>query len=78
MTREEITTLVRTMGDLMQVIKDADPADKAEISSQLGLTLTCHPNEKRVEAGARPAQVMYAGTCPRPKACQSGLMTISR
>jgi site-specific DNA recombinase len=47
MTRDEITSLVQEIGDLMQVIKDADPADKAEIYSQLGLTLTYHPNEKR-------------------------------
>lgn len=65
MTREETTTLVRTIGDLMQVIKDADPAGKAEIYSQLGLTLAYHQNEKRVEAEARPAQVMCVGTCPR-------------
>ena len=49
----------------MQVIKDADPAGKAEIYSQLGLTLAYHQNEKRVEAEARPAQVMYVGTRPR-------------
>lgn len=39
----------------MRVPNDADPADKAEIYRQLGLTLTYHPNEKRVVAEARPA-----------------------
>jgi hypothetical protein len=63
--KSEITSLVQAIGDLMQVIKDAGPADKAEIYSQLGLTLTYRPNEKRVVAEARPAQVMYAGLCPR-------------
>ena len=29
--KSEITSLVQAMGDLMQVIKDAGPADKAEI-----------------------------------------------
>jgi len=49
----------------MRVLKDADPADKAEIYSQLGLTLTYHPNEKRVVAEARPASIVYVGACPR-------------
>jgi hypothetical protein len=43
----------------------ADPAGNAEIYSQLGLTLTYHPNEKRVEAEAQPAQVTYVGKCLR-------------
>jgi hypothetical protein len=65
MTRDEITSLVAALGDAMQVLKDADPADKAEIYSQLGLTLTYHPDEKRVVAEARPASIMYIGACPR-------------
>ena len=65
MTRDEITSLVKALGDVMRVIKDADPADKAEIYSQLGLTLTYHPDEKRVVAEARPASLVYVGACPR-------------
>jgi hypothetical protein len=65
MTRDEITNLVTALGDMMQVLKDANPADKTEIYSRLGLTLTYHPNEKRVVAEARPASVMYVGACPR-------------
>ena len=40
MTRDEVTSLVKALGDVMRVLKDADPADKAEIYGQLGLTLT--------------------------------------
>jgi site-specific DNA recombinase len=65
MTQDEITSLVKALGDAMQVLKDADPADKAEIYGQLGLTLTYHPDEKRVVAEARPASIMYVGACPR-------------
>jgi site-specific DNA recombinase len=65
MTRDEITSLVKTLGEVIQVLKDADPADKAEIYSQLGLTLTYHPNEKRVVAETRPSSIMYVGACPR-------------
>jgi hypothetical protein len=64
MTSDGITNLVTALGDMMRVLKDADPADKAEIYGQLGLTLTYHPNEKRVVAEARPAS-MYVKVCPR-------------
>jgi site-specific DNA recombinase len=40
MTQDEITSLVGALGDVMQVLKEADPADKAEVYSRLGLTLT--------------------------------------
>jgi hypothetical protein len=36
----------------MQALKEADPADKAEVYGRLGVTLTYHPNEKRVAAEA--------------------------
>jgi hypothetical protein len=47
MTRDEITSLVKAIGDVVRVLADADPADKAQIYGQLGLTLTYHPNQKR-------------------------------
>ena len=65
MTGEEITELITMLGDAMQVIRDAEPADKAAIYSRLGLTLTYHPNKKRVVAEARPASIMYVEACPR-------------
>src|SRR5580704_524646 len=54
-THEEITSLVTEMGRIMRALKEADPADKAEVNSRLGLTLTHHPSEKRVVVEARPA-----------------------
>ena len=65
MTQEEIRTLIAELGAIMQVLHDADPADKAEVYGRLGLTLTYHPNEKRVAAEARPGSIMYVGACPR-------------
>jgi len=40
-------------------------ADKAEVYSRLGLTLTYHPQDNRVLAEARPETIMYVGKCPR-------------
>jgi len=39
-------------------LRDAEPADEAEVYSRLGLTLTCHPEDKRVVAEARPNSIM--------------------
>jgi site-specific DNA recombinase len=39
MTGEEIMTLITGLGGIMQALKDADPADNAEIYSRLGVTL---------------------------------------
>ena len=56
MTRAETTSLVQAIGDVMRMIEDADPADKAEIYSQLGLTPTYRPN-LRVVAEANPPRL---------------------
>jgi hypothetical protein len=40
MTPDEIATLVGQLGDIMAVLAEADPADKAEVYRQLGLRLT--------------------------------------
>ena len=58
MTQDEITALETEMGAVMLALRDADPADKAEAYGRLGLTLTYLPDEKRVSAEARPAQIM--------------------
>ena len=44
MTEEEIMNLVTELGGIMEALKDADPADKAEIYRRIGLTLTYDPS----------------------------------
>jgi site-specific DNA recombinase len=53
MSREEIASVVAALSDLLAVLRDADPADKAEIYAQLGLRLTYRPQDKTVRAEAR-------------------------
>jgi site-specific DNA recombinase len=65
LTEEEITDLVKNVDSIMQALKAADRADKADLYSRLQVTLKYHPNEKRVAAEARPASIMYVGACPR-------------
>ena len=68
--------MVNALGDLMTVLSEADPADKAEVYQQLGLTLTYDPAAKRVKAEAasacawKSAPVIRYGTTqvPEPEA----------
>ena len=53
MTAEEIKTIVQEVGSLAEVIRDADPADKAEIYKGLNLTLTYQPTSGTVRAKAQ-------------------------
>jgi site-specific DNA recombinase len=71
MSQEEITNLVTEVGAVMEALEEPDPADKAQVYSRLGVTLTYHPNETRVAAEARPASIMYVGACPRGTAPKS-------
>ena len=40
MSREEIAAVIESLSDLPAMIRDADPADKADIYSGIGLRLT--------------------------------------
>jgi site-specific DNA recombinase len=65
MSKEEITTIVNAVTSLITVLRDADPQDKAEIYSQLGLRLTYHPSPRTVSARAEPGRPCTKGSCPR-------------
>ncbi len=68
MTRAEIASVVSALSDMAAVLRDADPAHKAEIYTQLGLRLTCQPSDRTIHAEARisPAQHwQFERKCPR-------------
>jgi site-specific DNA recombinase len=54
MTREEISSVVSALSDLLGVLRTADPADKAEIYTQIGLRLTYRPAEQLVRTEVVP------------------------
>lgn len=59
MSRDEISSLVTALSDLLTVLRAADPADKAQIYSKLGLRLTYRPGDDpavRAEIRVVPAQ----------------------
>jgi site-specific DNA recombinase len=58
MSRDEIASVVRALADLIEVVRAASPADKAQIYTGLGLRLTYQPSERlvRTEVHIGPAQ----------------------
>lgn len=66
MTKQEIQALVDALGNIATVLAQADPTDKAEVYSQLGLRLTYQPTEHlvRAETHLDPHGWGY-GQCPR-------------
>jgi hypothetical protein len=65
MTVDEIATLVRAAGSILDVLRHADGRDKAAVYRQLGLRLTYEPDPRQVFAEARPSAIMYETECPR-------------
>lgn len=55
MTREEIRSLVDSLGGLLSVLRRADPADKHQVYRELGLKLTYNDNTRMVIAEAIPS-----------------------
>jgi hypothetical protein len=56
LSRDHIASLVTQLSDLAQLLRQADPRDRTEIYTQLGLRLTYHHEKRLVTAEARPDQ----------------------
>lgn len=65
MTTEQISALVAGLGEILTVLRDADPRDKAKIYAGVGLHLTYQPSRQTVIAEAKPPAIMYESSCPR-------------
>jgi site-specific DNA recombinase len=59
MTRKQIASVVTALGDILAVLRDADPADKVEIYGELGLRLTYQPGRRIVRAEAHLDQTSH-------------------
>ena len=54
MSRDEIRAIVDTLSGLLDALRHADPADKAEVYRELGVCLTYNHTERTVLAETRP------------------------
>ncbi|WP_229688234.1 recombinase family protein [Micromonospora yangpuensis] len=64
MNPDEIRHIVKSLGNITNVLRDADPKDKARIYRELGLTLTYRPTTRIVSAQATPSG-SCTSLCPR-------------
>ncbi len=44
LTKNEVKALVASLHDMVAVLEDADPADKAAVYAELGISMTYHPD----------------------------------
>lgn len=65
LTKEQIRALIRELRNVVRVLADADPADKAELYAEMGVSLTYHPDGRvAVEALPRVRDVSVEGPNP--------------
>jgi site-specific DNA recombinase len=60
MTADEINLLVDAMSGIATILRQADPADKAQVYQQLGIRLTYRPGLRLIQAEASPS-----GSCTK-------------
>lgn len=56
---EEIKSLIEAFGGLLRVLRRADPADKAEVYRQLGVSLTYRHEDRTALAEVQPPTSVY-------------------
>ena len=61
LSRDDLEAIVAAFADIARVVREADPADKAELYAQLKLTLTYQPGQRLVEATVKPGLDMRKG-----------------
>jgi hypothetical protein len=73
---KEITQRLTAMHDVIGSLATADPADKATMYAQAGLSMTYHPATGRVDVEARPLSGMSVIRCPRGICTQKPLCAV--
>ncbi|MET7999918.1 hypothetical protein [Nonomuraea glycinis] len=62
---EEIRSMIGEVGDLVRLVGEADPDDKADLYTRLGLKLTYYPGKQYVEARIEPDPPHVHAMCVR-------------
>jgi hypothetical protein len=67
MTSDQLDAIADAFNDLFGLLRDADPRDKAELYSRIGLRLTYQPGPETVIAEVvTPANSRVFNMCPEP------------
>ncbi|GAA2406066.1 recombinase family protein [Actinomadura vinacea] len=64
-SREEIVRVLEQTGDLVRVVLEADPLDKADLFKEMGLWMTYYPQKRLVEAQVIPGPPHVRSVCVR-------------
>jgi site-specific DNA recombinase len=79
MSPEQISAIIDSLGGLLHLLRQADPRDKAEIYSRLGLQLVYQPGLETLIAEVRPSAIDGVNNvCPRPNTCAIHTVIASR
>jgi site-specific DNA recombinase len=54
LSEASLRTMIESLGDVAQVLAEADPKDKAAVYTDLGITVIYHPEQRRAVVEARP------------------------
>jgi site-specific DNA recombinase len=67
MTKQQIAAVVEALTGLMEILRNAEPADNADIYTALGLRMTYHPGPgpRTVTVSVEPGRSCTKGSCPR-------------
>jgi site-specific DNA recombinase len=66
MTADQLDAIAEAFNDLLGLLRGADPPDKAELYSRLGLRMTYQPGPEIVNAEVgTPANARVFDWCPR-------------
>lgn len=65
LTTDQIASRIAEIGDIPSALAAAQPDDKAQLYSELGLTMIYDPSASAVRVTARPLSSMYVKGCPR-------------
>ena len=54
----QLRALIEGVSDMVNVLANAEPTQRAELYETIGLKLTWHPQDKKVPVEAQPARVL--------------------
>ena len=79
MTTDQIDAIADAFNNLFRLLRDADPRDKAELYSRIGLRMTYRPGlETLIAEVATPTSSRVFDWCPRPNTQDTHTGLVSR
>jgi len=79
MTSDQLDAIAAAFNDLLRLLRDADPRDKAELYSRIGLRLTYQPGpETMIAEVVTPANDRVFSWCPRPNTREKHTVIVAK